>query len=278
MSDLQGSPISMGLVRRGLCTLLLAIAMAACGSTDPAYVERPVGELYNLAMNQLLAGDYEEAVRNFDEVERQHPYSVWATRAQLMSAFAAYQANAYDDAILAAQRFIQLHPGHADTPYAYYLIGLSYYEQISDVGRDQNVTVLALTTLESLVRRFPDTEYARDARLKIDLTHDHLAGKEMEVGRYYLKRGEYVASINRFRNVIEDYSTTNHVPEALHRLTEAYLALGVHEEAQTAAAVLGYNYPASEWYRDSYDLLMGHDLTPVADEDSWITRAWKFIF
>ena len=278
MSDLQGSPISMGLVRRGLCTLLLAIAMAACGSTDPAYVERPVGELYNLAMNQLLAGDYEEAVRNFDEVERQHPYSVWATRAQLMSAFAAYQANAYDDAILAAQRFIQLHPGHADTPYAYYLIGLSYYEQISDVGRDQNVTVLALTTLESLVRRFPDTEYARDARLKIDLTHDHLAGKEMEVGRYYLKRGEYVASINRFRNVIEDYSTTNHVPEALHRLTEAYLALGVHEEAQTAAAVLGYNYPASEWYRDSYALLMGHDATPVADEDSWITRAWKFIF
>ncbi len=278
MSDLQGSPISMGLVRRGLCTLLLAIAMAACGATDPAYVERPVGELYNLAMNQLLAGDYEEAVRNFDEVERQHPYSVWATRAQLMSAFAAYQANAYDDAILAAQRFIQLHPGHADTPYAYYLIGLSYYEQISDVGRDQNVTVLALTTLESLVRRFPDTEYARDARLKIDLTHDHLAGKEMEVGRYYLKRGEYVASINRFRNVIEDYSTTNHVPEALHRLTEAYLALGVHEEAQTAAAVLGYNYPASEWYRDSYALLMGHDLTPVADEDSWITRAWKFIF
>ena len=278
MSDLQGSPISMGLVRRGLCTLLLAIAMAACGSTDPAYVERPVGELYNLAMNQLLAGDYEEAVRNFDEVERQHPYSVWATRAQLMSAFAAYQANAYDDAILAAQRFIQLHPGHADTPYAYYLTGLSYYEQISDVGRDQNVTVLALTTLESLVRRFPDTEYARDARLKIDLTHDHLAGKEMEVGRYYLKRGEYVASINRFRHVIEDYSTTNHVPEALHRLTEAYLALGVHEEAQTAAAVLGYNYPASEWYRDSYALLMGHDLTPVADEDSWITRAWKFIF
>jgi outer membrane protein assembly factor BamD len=268
----------MGLFRRGLCTLWLAVAVAACGSTEPAYVERPVDELYNLAMNQLLAGDYEEAVRNFDEVERQHPYSEWALRAQLTSAFAAYQVNAYDDAILAAQRFIQLHPGHADTPYAYYLIGLSYYEQISDVGRDQNVTLLALATLESLVRRFPNTEYARDARLKIDLTHDHLAGKEMEVGRYYLKRGEYVASINRFRNVIENYSATNHVPEALHRLTEAYLALGVHDEAQSAAAVLGYNYPASEWYWDSYALLMGHDLTPVANEDSWITRAWKSIF
>lgn len=261
-----------------LIVLSLSISLTACSSPEPAYVGRPVAELYNLAMDQLLGGDYQEAVNNFDEVERQHPYSKWATRAQLMSAFAAYQANSYDDAIFSAQRFIQLHPGHADASYAYYLIGLSYYEQITDVGRDQNLTEMALNTLETLVRRYPDSEYARDARFKIDLTRDHLAGKEMEVGRYYLKRGEYIASINRFRTVIEDYSQTNHLPEALHRLTEAYLALGVLEEAQTAAAVLGYNFPASDWYRNSYALLTGHDLEPEASESSWISQAWESIF
>ena len=232
---------------RCLPVFLAATLVAACaGDTEADYVERPVGELYNEAVDQLIAGDFENAARNFDEVERQHPYSVWATKAKLMSAFTYYSGNRYDEAILAAQRFVELHPGNRDVSYAYYLIAISYYEQISDVGRDQQITRLALTSLEELVRRFPQTEYARDAKLKLDLTRDHLAGKEMDVGRYYLKRNHYVAAINRFRTVIESFQTTTHVPEALHRLTESYLALGVENEAQTAAAVLGHNFRAQQ--------------------------------
>ncbi|MCH7932009.1 MAG: outer membrane protein assembly factor BamD, partial [Proteobacteria bacterium] len=214
----------------------------------------------------------------FDEVERQHPYSVWATKAQIMAAYAHYQANAYDDAVLAAKRFIDLHPGHRDVAYAYYLIAISYYEQISDVGRDQKMTELAFERLDEVIRRFPDTAYARDAKLKLDLARDHLAGKEMEVGRFYLRRGEYIAAINRFQIVVEKYQTTTHVPEALHRLTEAYLALGVTDEAQATAAVLGYNYPGNEWYQDSYVLLTGVDLRPQENKGSWISRAWNSVF
>ena len=257
---------------------LAALLLAACGSTEPEYVERSVEELYNVAMDNLFAGNYVTAAQNFDEVERQHPYSTWATRAQFMAAFAYYQDNKYDDAVLAAQRFLKLHPGHQDAPYAYYLVAVSYYEQIADVGRDQKTTELALASLSALVRRFPDTEYARDAQLKIDLARDHLAGKEMAIGRYYLVRGQYVAAINRFRTVVEEYARTNHVAEALHRLTEAYLALGITEEAQTAAAVLGYNFPGSDWYRSSYALVKGQDLDLVANQGSWITRVWKSVF
>ncbi len=264
---------------RCLPVFLAATLVAACaGDTDAEYVERPVGELYNEAVDQLIAGDFENAARNFDEVERQHPYSVWATKAKLMSAFTYYSGNRYDEAILAAQRFVELHPGNRDVSYAYYLIAISYYEQISDVGRDQQITRLALTSLEELVRRFPQTEYARDAKLKLDLTRDHLAGKEMDVGRYYLKRNHYVAAINRFRTVIEGFQTTTHVPEALHRLTESYLALGVENEAQTAAAVLGHNFPRSNWYADSYGLLRGRNLEPVEDRGSWISRVWGSVF
>ncbi len=256
----------------------LAISLANCSSDDEDYVERPVGELYNLAMDQLAAGDAAAAAQNFDEVERQHPYSVWARRAQIMGAYAYYLTNQYDDAILAAQRFIQLHPGNKDVPYAQFLIATSYYEQITDVGRDQRMTERALSALDEIIKRYPDTDYARDARLKLDLARDHLAGKEMEIGRYYLTRRQYTASINRFRTVIEDYQTTTHVPEALHRLTEAYLALGVSEEAQTAAAVLGHNFPGSEWYQDSYALLTGEDLRPESHQTSWIGRAWNKVF
>ncbi len=255
---------------------LLLLFLSACASDQAALQqEEPVEVLYNKALNELEAGSYIKAAQAFDEVERQHPYSVWATKAQIMGAYAWYQANKYDDAILAAERFIKLHPGHRDAPYAYYLVAISYYEQISDVGRDQKLTQLALDALRELVKRYPDTEYARDAKLKIDLTLDHLAGKEMAIGRYYLRQKRYVGAINRFRTVIEKYQTTTHVPEALERLTEAYLALGVDKEAQAAAAVLGYNYPGSEWYADAYALLTGKNLRPKASEDSWISRLFK---
>ena len=253
--------------------LVLAL-LVGCAPGEEPYVERPVEELYNEAMDSLLDEDFEAAVADFAEVERQHPYSVWATRAQIMSAFVYYQSNRYDDAIAAAGRFIELHPGNRDAAYGYFLIAMSYYEQISDVGRDQRTTALALQALEEVVRRFPGSTYARDARLKIDLTRDHLAGKEMTVGRYYLRRGNTVAAIGRFRKVVELYQTTSHAAEALHRLTEAYLALGVSGEAQTAAAVLGHNYPGSRWYQHSYALLVDADLKPEADEESWISRVF----
>jgi outer membrane protein assembly factor BamD len=246
-------------MRRAALALVAATAiLGGCsGDGEDEYVERPVEELYNEAQDLLENGSPRQAGQAFEEVERQHPYSLWATRAQLMSAYAFYEANSYDEAIAAAERFIELHPGHQDVPYAYYLIGISYYEQISDVGRDQKMTEEALQAFDELTRRFPDSEYARDARLKGDLARDHLAGKEMEIGRYYLRRGQYVAAINRFRNVVDRYQTTTHVPEALHRLTEAYLSLGLEQEAQKNAAVLGYNFPSSEWYEDSYALLNG---------------------
>ena len=249
--------------------------LVGCGAGDEElYVERPVEELYNEAMDNLVDDEFEDAAQGFDEVERQHPYSVWATRAQIMAAFAYYQADLYDRAIEAASRFVELHPGNRDAAYGYYLIAISYYEQISDVGRDQKMTALALESLDELVRRFPSSDYARDARLKIDLTRDHLAGKEMTVGRYYLNREYYVAAIGRFRNVIGLYQTTSHTPEALHRLTEAYLAIGVSGEAQTAAAILGHNYPGSRWYQHSYALLGGAELEPEEDQGSWISRVF----
>ena len=258
----------------GLCLMLAACSLFG-GEEEPQYVERPVQDLYNAAMNAMLVGDNFEAARLFDEVERQHPYSTWAAKAQLMAAFANYQRNKYDETINALDRFIQLHPGHKDIAYAHYLRAISYYEQISDVGRDQKMTRLALLALEEVVRRFPESRYARDASLKLDLARDHLAGKHMEIGRFYLKKGEYLAAINRFRTVIKDYQTTTHVPEAMLRLVESYLALGVTEEAQATAAVLGYNYPGSPWYADSYVLLTGIDLRPEEHQGSWISRAWK---
>ena len=255
------------------------MALAACGSDDEEeYVERPVEELYNEGLDSLHAGENDDAATFFDEVERQHPYSTWATRAQLMAAYAHYREARYDDALNAIDRFLSLHPGHPSAPYAYYLRALCHYEQIADVTRDQKNTELALSALSEVVRRYPESSYARDAQLKIDLTNDHLAGKDMEIGRFYLKRGEYQAAINRFRRVIERYQTTTHVPEALHRLTEAYLALGIVDEAQTAAAVLGHNYPGSEWYADSYLLLTGVDARPQENKDSWISRTFGAIF
>jgi outer membrane protein assembly factor BamD len=245
-------------MRHTVLAVIAAVLLVGCsGDGEEDYVERPVEDLYNEAQDLLENGDPRRAGRAFEEVERQHPYSQWATRAQLMSAYAFYEANNYDEAIAAAERFIELHPGHPDVPYAYYLVGLSYYEQISDVGRDQKMTERALEAFDELIRRFPDSRYARDGELKADLARDHLAGKEMSIGRYYLRRGQYVAAINRFRSVVERYQTTTHVAEALHRLTESYLALWLEQEAQKNAAVLGYNFPSSDWYEDSYSLLNG---------------------
>ncbi|MBM3556321.1 MAG: outer membrane protein assembly factor BamD [Alphaproteobacteria bacterium] len=263
---------------RIVAAALAALLVFGCADKEPEYIEKPVEELYNKALDSLLAENYKTAVKEFDEVERQHPYSIWASKAQLMSAYGSYMINKYDDAILSAERFIQVHPGSRDAAYAYYLVALCYYEQITDVGRDQKITEQAMTSLEDIIRRFPNSEYARDARLKLDMTRDHLAGKDMEIGRYYQKRGMYVGAINRFRSVIENYQTTSHAPEALHRLTETYLALGVAREAQSAAAVLGHNFPGSAWYADSYVLLVGRDLKPEKDEGSWISRAFRSIF
>ncbi len=273
----SGRPLHRMTIRVVAALGILGLA-AGCGSDDEApYIEQPVEQLYNGATDELLQSNFEEAARLYDEVERQHPYSVWASKAQLMAAYAFYQDNKYDDAINTLDRFIQLHPGNKDIAYAYYLKAISYYEQISDVARDQKTTRQALESLDEVIRRFPETQYARDAELKIDLARDHLAGKHMEIGRYYLNRGEFLAAINRFRTVVEDYQTTTHVPEALHRLVESYMSIGVMTEAKATASVLGYNFPGSDWYIDSYALLTGEDLRPEEDQDSWISKVWNSV-
>ncbi len=225
------------------------------GNEETAYVARDVESLYTAAKARLDRGDLQVAAALFDEVERQHPYSPWARRAQLMSAFAYYARRDYNQAIQSATRFLNIHPGNRDAPYAYYLIAISYYEQISDVERDQAITRQAQRSLNEVIRRYPRSEYAADARLKLDLVNDHLAGKEMEIGRFYARTGQWLAAQLRFRNVIDDYQTTSHTPEALFRLTESSLALGIPEEARRYAAVLGANYPGNIWYDRAFRLI-----------------------
>ncbi|HEY9553884.1 outer membrane protein assembly factor BamD [Allosphingosinicella sp.] len=257
---------------RPLTALLIAAAtvpLAACAGgsgnddVDTSYVARDVSTLYKAGKTRLDRGQFDMAAALFDEVERQHPYSLWARRAQLMSAFSYYMGRDYTKAIESARRFLSIHPGNKDAPYAHYLIAISYYEQIEDVNRDQSISKQALDSLGELVRRYPNTDYAADARLKIDLVRDHLAGKEMEIGRFYQRRKQWLASVLRFRNVIEEYETTTHAPEALMRLTESYLALGVPEEARKAAAVLGANYPGSKWYERAYELVQKNAPAPT---------------
>lgn len=258
---------------RPFLLLMVFLGLSACGTTDEdIQVEEPVDTLYNKAADALDSGSYVEATKYFEEVERQHPYSKWATQAQLMSAFSSYQDQRYDEAILALDRFIELHPGNPDIDYAYYLKALSYYEQISDVRRDQEMTTETLEALNTLITRFPQSKYARDALLKRDLAQDHLAGKEMEVGRYYLGQSQWNAAINRFQTVVEKYQTTTHVPEALHRLVECYLSLGLKAQATRIAAVLGYNYPGSKWYERSYALLDDQQRKQIEDERGVVER------
>ena len=258
-----------------------AVVLSGCADENQMaaqYIERPIDQIYSDAWKQIDRGNWLQAGLQFDEVERQHPYSVWARRAMLMSAYCYYEGNRYQETVDAATRFIQLHPGNKDVPYAYYLKAISLYEQIGDVNRDQGKTEEALTALQDLIQRFPDTEYARDARLKADLARDHLAGREMMIGRFYLRNGDYLAAINRFKSVIDKYQTTSHAPEALERLTEAYLSLGIMKEAQTSAAVLGFNYPGSQWYMDAYNLLTDKNLAPQEDKESWISKAYHAVF
>ena len=248
--------------RSALLPLAALVVLSACAAggggkakKDQRYIAQDVETLYTAARMTLERRQYRLAAAQFDEVERQHPYSVWARRAQLMSAFSYYVSGDYQESIGAAQRFLSLHPGSREAPYAYYMVALSYYNQIMPVSKDQKVTQQALDALGELVRRYPNTDYAADARLKIDLARDHLAGKEMEIGRFYQKQGLFLAAISRFRTVVDRYDTTSHAPEALHRLVESYLAMGVPEEAVKSAAVLGNNYPGSKWYDRSYRLV-----------------------
>ena len=248
--------------RAAFVALAAVVFTAGCAGNrnkgDVGYIARDVDTLYSSAKDRLDRGQFTVAAVLFDEVERQHPYSAWARRAQLMSAFSYYMGREYQKSTESAQRFLSIHPGNRDAPYAYYLISLNYYEQISDVTRDQKITQQALDAMNELVRRYPDTRYAADARLKIDLVNDHLGGKEMEIGRFYQRRGQWLASVTRFRKVVADYQTTSHIPEALERLTESYLALGMPEEAKKAAAVLGANDSGSEWYQRSFNLMQKH--------------------
>jgi outer membrane protein assembly factor BamD len=256
---LKHSPTKLVVLALATAGLLLT---SGCGggrkNRDTAYVARDVETLYAAAKSQLDRGDTKVAAALFDEVERQHPYSPWARRAQLMSAFSYYAGRDYPKSIQAAQRFLSIHPGNKDAPYAYYLIALCYYEQISDVTRDQKATQQALDALNEVTRRFPATRYAVDSQIKLDLVRDHLAGKEMEIGRFYERSGKWLAAQLRFRTVVEKYETTSHTPEALFRMVESSLVLGMPTEAQKAAAVLGANYPGSEWYERAHKLMERH--------------------
>src|SRR6476620_5643564 len=239
------------------CAAILPAGGCARNRTkgDTNYIARDVNTLYAAAKRTMDQRDYEQAAKLFDEVERQHPYSVWARRAQVMSAFNYYLAEKYPDAISSAQRFLTIHPGNTEAPYAHYLIAMSYYQQIADVTRDQAITQQASDAFGELIRRYPESRYAADARLKLDLINDHLAGKEMEVGRFYERSGNWLAASLRFRAVVDQYQTTSHAPEALERLVETYIALGTPAEARKAAVVLGANYPGSPWYNRAYRLI-----------------------
>lgn len=231
----------------GLC-VAVGLSLSACSSNEEdTQLEQPVDELYNTALNTALAGDTRAAAPLFEEVERQHPYSIWAVRAQIMAGWSFYNANDYPQAVATLDRFIELYPADELTEYAYYLIALCYYEQIVDVERDADMTLRALDAFEEVLRRYPDGEYARDSKLKADLARSQLAGKEMAVGRFYLENGHHSAAIKRFSSVIKNYDQTNQVPEALYRLVESYLSLGLVEEAERVAAVANYNFPASYW-------------------------------
>lgn len=256
--------------------LAAGLALAGCGQKkEPSLENYSPQEIYDRAEYELDQGNLEESAEYFGEVERLYPYSDWAKRALIMQAFVYHREKDYEAARAAAQRYIDFYPADEDAAYAQYLLALSYYDQIDEVGRDQGVTFQALQALRTVIERYPDSDYARSAILKFDLAYDHLAAKEMEVGRYYLKGGYYSAAAARFRVVVEDFQTTSHTPEALFRLVECYLSLGLREEAQTAGAILGYNYQATEWYQDAFTLLTGQGLLLEPAGESWLRSIWR---
>ena len=263
--------------------IVIAAALAGCGDDRSGLLAArgvpletfSAEEIYKRAEYDLANGDADEAAELFAEIERLYPYSEWAKRALIMQAFSYHTARDYENSRGAAQRYIDFYPADEDAAYAQYLLALSYYDQIDEVGRDQGLTFQALQALRAVIETYPDSEYARDAILKFDLAFDHLAGKEMEIGRYYLRRGHFPAAINRFRVVVESFQTTTHTPEALHRLVEAYLSLGLTDEAQTAGAILAYNFQSTTWYSDSYNLLVQNGLTAQAEGDSWLRTVYR---
>ncbi|MDO8984300.1 outer membrane protein assembly factor BamD [Cypionkella sp.] len=270
-----------GKALRMLGMVVLVASLAACSQkkqNDTAALDSLTAEqLYKrgeLAL-EVRKGKNEDALADFEAVERLYPYSEWAKRALIMQAFTQHKNKKYEEARIAAQRYLDFYPGDEDAAYASYLLALSYYDQIDEVGRDQGLTYQALQALRVVIEEYPDSEYAKSATLKFDLAFDHLAAKDMEIGRYYLKRGNYTSAINRFRSVVQDFQTTTHTAEALHRLVESYLALGLTDEAQTAAAILGYNYQSSPFYQDSFNLLKKQGLAPEAKGTSWLSQIYR---
>jgi outer membrane protein assembly factor BamD len=267
---------------RGVVLALALASLGACSSDFSLFAKEetppdvPPDQLYNQAVFLVNEKkDYKEAAKKFEEVDRQHPYSDWARKSLIMSAYAYYEARAYDDCIASAKRYISLHPGSAEAPYAQYLIGASYFDQIPDVSRDQGRTEKAIQALDELNRKYPTSEYANAARKKIEMARDQLAAKEMEIGRSNQRQKNFIGAINRFKVVVTQYQTTRHVEEALYRLTEVYMTMGIAQEAQTAAAVLGHNFPDSKWYQDAYDLVKNGGFEPKEAQDHWITKAFK---
>jgi len=263
---------------RGVSAMSLAV-LVACSGGDPRNIgtldQYTAQEIFERGEFELESNNPDDAAYYFGEIERLYPYSDWAQRALIMQAFAYHRDRDYPNSRSAAQRYLDFYPVEEDAAYAQYLLALSYYDQIDEIGRDQGLTFQALQALRVVIEQYPNTEYARSAVLKFDLAFDHLAGKEMEVGRFYLKRGHYAAAVNRFRVVVEDFQTTSHTAEALHRLVEAYISLGLYDEAQTAGAVLGYNYQSSEWYADSFALLKGQGLGMRSQGTNWLSSIYR---
>jgi outer membrane protein assembly factor BamD len=265
-------------IARCMLLCLFALSIAACSLFDKDAIapDEPADKLYNEGLYLLnTKKDPKEAAKKFEEVDRQHPYSEWARKSLIMSAYAYYEAGSYDDCINAARRYVTLHPGSPDAAYAQFLIGSSYFDQIPDISRDQERTEKAVQNLDEVIRKYPSSEYAVAAKRKIEVARDQLAGKEMDIGRWHLERREFTGAINRFKVVVTRYQRTRHVEEALLRLTEAYMALGIIDEAQTSAAVLGHNFPDSRWYKDAYALMQARGLQPTENKGSWISQAFR---